>query len=1338
MDQSNIKAFDVHSTSASSEWIRWKRAVDLYILSKGYTDDKQKQATLLSLGGMDLQDIYYAIPGNETKSDEETWYQQTIRLLDAYFIPKSNVTYERYVFSKIIQRPDELTEQFINRLRRQVTKCEYSDEDAQLCQQIVAGCCNGEIRKECLEKRVLSVGAIQEIAQKIETVSSQLSAFEPKSTPASIPGVNSINRIASSNSTRSNDSKISCYGCGSSKHRTKDDSCPAVGKECHFCHKIGHFDSVCHAKKNQKEDKPQNKSRRRDRKKPPRSSDEKSENSSASGKKSVNQVSTVNYVFHVSSKARAKELPCAVGGVQFAFTVDSGADENIISKSDWCSLKSRNVKVVSQVRNNENKKLFAFGASEPLAIVGKFSAEICVGNRSLVAEIVVVDQDNVPALLSRETATDLGVLEIRIPQSNVNAVTSTISPNRKVFQGIGLLKDVEIDIPIDESVPPHRQKPRPIPLNLRDQIDEELDSMLENDIIEPVDTPSPWVSNMVISHHNDKIRICVDMRDANKAIITEDYPFTTMEDIRAAVKSAKCFARLDLRRAFYQILLKIKSRVITTFITHRGLFRSKRLMFGIKCAPGIFQSILRKLLKLLGFAINSADDIFIFANSEEELFRYVNQVIDLLEQKGLTLNYDKCIFYATKIEYVGFTIVPGGIQVSDEKRAKILEWSAPTSKAEVESFLGFVNFVRRFIPNYSAIAAPLYDITRKNVHFKWEQEHESAFQALKAQLTTDRILKNFNPRYTTQLYCDAGPNALGAVLVQIGAEGPEYVDFASKTLTDVERRYSQLEKEALALVWGVERFHYYLYGRHFQLITDNKPIQLILTSSDLNQSLRVQRWHLRLQGYDFELVHKAGKNNIADPLSRLVSSTDRSHDHVESYIHLVINASIPKLMTLKEIEQASLNDPEFVELRNAIESNNWSKMPAAYTAISSELSVYNDIILRGDRIVVPSQLHQRVLDLAHEGHPGIVSLKARLRTKVWWPNIYAEAEHKVKTCPACQAVAKFEPPEPIRRRLLPERPWDQVAFDFMGPLPSGDYLFVVVDLYSRFYEIKITKTSTAKFIVETLHEIFARYGYPSIITCDNAPQHHASEVESFCNEYGIRMFYSTPFWPQSNGAVERQNRNILKTLKIAQIEGKDWRNEIQKFLLMMRNTPNHATGVAPAELVFRFRPRDQIPSIQNYQADPEMEDRENLRKYKGQIYANDSRHATRFVPGQQVLVRNEQKTNKLTPSFDPEPATVVATRGTEVDISKGGRTYTRNSSHLKEFQSSVTPQPAAVEIPEIRSNDPPPEPSGYVSSPAAPSSSTEHSSPRVQDTTIGCPKREIRIPSKFNDYVLNK
>lgn len=337
-------------------------------------------------------------------------------------------------------------------------------------------------------------------------------------------------------------------------------------------------------------------------------------------------------------------------------------------------------------------------------------------------------------------------------------------------------------------------------------------------------------------------------------------------------------------------------------------------------------------------------------------------------------------------------------------------------------------------------------------------------------------------------------------------------------------------------------------------------------------NMRIQRWNLRLQAYDFELVHKAGKNNLADPLSRLVDPqvTQPTPDKGESRLCYVVNASVPNSIKLDTIRRETENDEEIKQVLFGLRTNLWEKVPVAFRAVKNELGEWNGILLRGDRIVVPASLRQKVCELAHEGHPGIVNMKARMRTKVWWPSMYKNAEETVKTCNSCQLVAQYNPPEPIRRRVLPEAPWQQVAFDILGPLPSKDYILVVIDYYSRFYEVKILKQIGAEAILCSLEEIFARYGLPEILTCDNAPQHHATELKSYCEENNIRLFYSTPLWPQSNGEVERQNRSILKILKIAQLEKRDWRRELLKFLSMQRNTPHATTGVAPAELLFRF------------------------------------------------------------------------------------------------------------------------------------------------------------------------
>ena len=240
------------------------------------------------------------------------------------------------------------------------------------------------------------------------------------------------------------------------------------------------------------------------------------------------------------------------------------------------------------------------------------------------------------------------------------------------------------------------------------------------------------------------------------------------------------------------------------------------------------------------------------------------------------------------------------------------------------------------------------------------------------------------------------------------------------------------------------------------------------------------------------------------------------------------------------------------------------------------------IVLRGTRIVIPSELREHVLKLAHEGHPGIVMMKKRLRSKVWWPGIDKDSEQFCKECYGCQLVNKPIAPEPINRTKLPQGPWQDLACDLLGPLPSGYYVFVVVNYFSRYFDIAVMEKVTSVKIIACFEKMFATHGIPISITCDNGPQFKSSKFKEYLRVSGIKLHNVTPLWPQANGEVERQNRTLLKRIKIAQAEGKNWRSDIYSFLLMYRSTPHSTTGVSPAELLFNRKLRTKLPQLEMY------------------------------------------------------------------------------------------------------------------------------------------------------------
>lgn len=367
----------------------------------------------------------------------------------------------------------------------------------------------------------------------------------------------------------------------------------------------------------------------------------------------------------------------------------------------------------------------------------------------------------------------------------------------------------------------------------------------------------------------------------------------------------------------------------------------------------------------------------------------------------------------------------------------------------------------------------------------------------------------------TAVIADASPVGLGAILAQFDKDGRHRViSFASKSLTETERRYCQTEKEALALVWSVERFQYYLLGKPFDLVTDCKVLELLFSKRS-KPCARIERWVLRLQMFEYKVVYVSGKDNVADTLSRLAVRDAKPFDITEEVIiHEVSTYAAGSVaLTWREIQDATNTDSDIQQVKNTLELGHLQDLTVEYRVCANELSVYENVLLRGDRIIVPLSLRKRVLATAHEGHPGITMMKNHLRTNVWWPKMDAEVERYVKQCRGCTLVAAPEPPEPMQRSQLPSSPWQTIALDFLGPLPEGQHILVVIDCYSRFMEVVEMESTTAKDVVRELSIMFSRYGMPSALKADNAPQLSAecAEFREFCVANGIKLLNTIPY-----------------------------------------------------------------------------------------------------------------------------------------------------------------------------------------------------------------------------------
>ena len=451
-------------------------------------------------------------------------------------------------------------------------------------------------------------------------------------------------------------------------------------------------------------------------------------------------------------------------------------------------------------------------------------------------------------------------------------------------------------IHIDETVPPVAQSPRRVPLSRRGKREKKLDELVEMGVIEAVEGPTPWVSPIVIvPKPSGDIRLCVDMRRANEAIIRERHPIPTIDEVLQSMNGSTVFSKIDLKWSFHQLELEEDSRKITTFVTHKGIYRYKRLMFDISCAPEIYQHVIQQALTGCEGAANIADDIIVHGRDMEDHDRKLTKVLEYLQKRGLTLNREKCQFRMPQLTFMGKVLSERGVGPTETKVEAVLKAREPENATEVRSFLGLVNFNARFMPNLATIAEPLRKLTKKDVPFKWKKAQQQAFDKLKKDLANTQTLAYFDQTAPTQVIADAGPVGLGAVLVQKQQGQHRVISYASRSLTDVERRYSQTEKEALALVWACERFHLYLYGIKFEMVTDHKPLEVIYSPRS-KPSARIERWMLRLEPYTYKAKHIPGPKNIADSLSRLFKKTGSPGERnvAEEYIRFVAVNAAPR------------------------------------------------------------------------------------------------------------------------------------------------------------------------------------------------------------------------------------------------------------------------------------------------------------------------------------------------------------------------------------------------------------------------------------------------------------
>ncbi|MES9882663.1 MAG: RNase H-like domain-containing protein [Sedimenticola sp.] len=1190
-----------------------------------------------------------------------------------------NKEFEIFEFRQFKQTESETVDQFATRLRQKANNCEFGNTDGEIKSQIIQGCTSTPLRRKALKDSMdlsallLSARTMEIANRQADKIGSDLGhekihVVRRKSTKPAFPRQPERQqpRFFGAKPPRPASTPTSvCRSCGGLYPHQH--GCPAYGKTCNYCKKPNHFVSQCLRRK------------RRNRKITQIGNTEigntESENEAESGQEE-------DYSFgvnanNVNTKRSAPKTTVKINDYETKVLVDTGSSLNILDESVYMKMQDK------PKLSKPDTKAFAYGQKQQLPIKGKFQAKIETDTKITTGNFYVIS-GNYGSLLSYSTAVDLNIVPA-INSVDTPKTDQLVGEYSDLFHGLGKLKDKVIKLHIDESVAPVALPHRRIPFHIRKQVEKELDRLESTDIIEKVvEGATPWCSPIVVApkpKSPDEIRICVDMRKANQAIGRERHITPTIDDLITELNGAKVFSTIDLKNGFHQIVLAPESRSITTFSTHVGLYRYKRLNMGVTSAPEIFQNEVRQVLEGLHGVRNISDDIIVYGKNQAEHDRNLEAVFGRLRENNLTLNKQKCKFSQPKLVFFGYVFSESGLSADPSKVDAIKHADTPSTPSEVRSYLGMTNYVSRFIPNYSTITEPLRRLTRESEPWVWTDSQQNAFETLKKTLSSDTVIAYFDPSKETELWTDASPVGLSAIMTQEN----RIIGYASKALSPVEQRYSQVERECLGIVWGIEHFHLYLFGHTFNLITDHCPLVAIFNTPKAKQPLRLERWRLRLATYDFKVVYRAGKNNIADYMSRHphASASDTEMSVADDYVSYIAHNAVPKSMTITDISRETQNDETMLKVIRSVKSNRWDKSECqsnktynSYARLSDELTVVEiegkNVLLRGTKLAIPSSLQQKVIDLAHEGHQGIVRTKALLREKVWFPCIDDLVDKTCKSCIPCIAVTPTSTSEPVKMSELPSRPWDEVSIDFFGPIPSGDYIMVILDDYTRFPVLEILTSTSSKAVIPRLDNVFSTMGVPSIVKTDNGPPFNGHEFSQFAEYLGFRHRKITPLHPIANGHAERFMQPLAKCIKTAKIEGKNYKQELNKFLRNYRSTPHQTTKISPAEALFSRKMKTTLPQFDTPLNDESIRRKDGEMKQKAKMYTDIKRSAneSQLSHGDYVLVK-QQKKNKLSSYYNPEPGTVLEKKGSMVSVRVGDRTVTRDASHFRRLPLST-------------------------------------------------------------------
>ncbi len=1196
---------------------------------------------LLSLMGPKTYGLLRTLVAPEKPKDKTA--DQIYETLQTHLSPTPLTIAERFRFYKRDQKAGESIADYLEVIKRLAETCDFGDFLAiALRDKFVCGLNNEQIQKRLLTESKLTFQKAQSVAFSMETAARD--AHELSQAKHTTSGVHKMSSKGEKgkrkymDKSKNKPQKNACYRCGRSNHTP--DECYFKDRECYKCKQKGHHKDQCKAKMHKVVDITQD--------------------------NSDSDVDVPLYKIDDNS-SDAMFVTLDVEGRTLRMELDTGASVSVIGvkqyKEHFSHLPLKDTKLRLEMYNKT--------VSHPEGVI-----EVVVKNKDQTHKLplYVIKQGDLP-LLGRNW---LKVVQLDWPQIKAlkqsedkedKAIKNLQKEYEDVFSsGCGKMEGIKATLKLKEGATPKFVKARHVPLAKKDKINAKLDQLEKENIVKKV-SHSDWAAPIVTPLKKDgSVRVCGDFKvTINPQLEVEQYPLPRIDEIFANLAGGQQFSLLDLRQAYLQMEVEEESQPYLTINTHRGLYRYCRMVYGVASAPALWQRAMDQVLQGLPMVQCYLDDIIITGKDFHDHLENLSKVFERLKQYGLKVNLAKCVFFKKQVSYLGHKIDADGLHKTDDKIKAIIEAPEPKNVGQLRSFLGLVQYYHKFLPNLANVLHPLHQLLQTKCKWNWSQRHATSFKQVKEAVASETVLAHFDPNLPVHLACDASPYGVGAVLSHITEDGNDRpIAFASRSLSPAEKNYAQMEREALAIVFGVKKFNQYLEGRKFTLVTDNEPLLAIFhprKGIPSTAAARLVRWAVTLSGYQYDIKYRNTKyHGNVDALSRLPLQC-QPQDSATTF-RLNILDTLP--VTCAELRDATRKDRVLVRVLEStrVGWNDPVEDPKlkAYSKRRKEFGLYDGCIMWGERIVVPEKLQKRILEDLHEGHLGIVKMKGLARSYVWWPGIDMDIEQMAKSCGGCQEVQRAPALAPQHPWEFPSRPWKRIHIDFCGPFQDRMYL-VVVDAHSKWPEVIPMKTTTTEQTIDALRTIFARWGLPEQLVSDNGPQFTSDQFEVFMRENNVKHLRGAPYHPATNGQAERFVQTFKRSMK-AEKKNVNLYQRLARFLMAYRNAPHAITGEPPAVLMMGRKLRSRLDMCR-----PDLK-----RKMEDQVKA-PAKELREFKEDETVMVRNYMAGPKWI------PGTIVRKSGRmSYDVSVGTKVWKRHTDQITEtgVELDIEKQPQMI------------------------------------------------------------